>query len=42
MMEGQAERVRRIREALECGMHRAVEIDHALRLLDFIDRTQAV
>ncbi|MHC2577933.1 hypothetical protein ACVI1J_000353 [Bradyrhizobium diazoefficiens] len=42
MSETRADRVRRIRDILECGMHRAVEIDRAVQLLDYIDRAEAL
>lgn len=42
MNEAHAERVRRIRDKLECGLHRAVEIDRAVQLLDYIDRAEAL
>ncbi|MBR0883500.1 hypothetical protein ABIF65_002531 [Bradyrhizobium japonicum] len=37
-----AARVRRIRDTLECGMDRAVEIERGTFLLDYLDRAKAL
>ena len=37
-----AARVRQIRDTLECGMHRAVEIEGDMFLLDYCDRAKAL
>ncbi|MBP1064577.1 hypothetical protein JOE51_006044 [Bradyrhizobium japonicum] len=37
-----AARVRQIRDTLECGMHRAVEIERGMFLLDYCDRAKAL
>ncbi len=42
MSHSRADRVRQIRDALECGMHRAVEIERAIQLLSYIDQVKAL
>ncbi|MGJ4942434.1 hypothetical protein ACQR1W_17805 [Bradyrhizobium sp. HKCCYLS1011] len=41
MSETRAERVRRIRDTLECGMHRAVEIERGVHVVGMIERAKA-
>ncbi|MGX9428037.1 hypothetical protein [Bradyrhizobium sp. LeoA1S1] len=42
MTDTRLKRVRRIRDDLECGLHRAVEIERGAFLLDYLDRAKAL